>query len=252
MFNDKEDTIVFRKLYWGLGVLIILIISATAFVVLKNKAEMRQLEKEFTDAEIQETQQPNRQSSTAESELTQAPADSTTPTAEKPITQIKPVRQTTEPAHMQTDAPVQAVEVTADTPISPFGFGPYPEVPDGLKAKKFVPSWSNHNWEKNPKKKWELFDRVLIKAWNEGQHWNGAIMEDGSGKIYLSVPGIVHVWYGYNTNPVDGTTHRYFTRVSGANLTPEQMDSGILPEGLIAIDGENAGIDPYKYLNISR
>ena len=178
--------------------------------------------------------------------------ESNTPTADKPITQTTPAPQTIEPTHMQTDAPVQATGVAADTPVSPFGFGPYPEVPDGLKAKKFVPSWSNHNWETNPKKKWELFDRVLIKAWNDGQHWNGAIMDYASGKVHLNVPGVVHVWYGYNTNPVDGTTHRYFTRVSGANLTPEQMQSGILPEGLTSIDGEIAGIDPYEYLGISR
>ena len=40
-----------RKIYWGLAVLIVLLIGATVFVVIKDQAEMRQLEKEFAEAE---------------------------------------------------------------------------------------------------------------------------------------------------------------------------------------------------------
>lgn len=42
-----------RKIYWGLAVLIVLLIGVTVFVVIKDQAEMRQLEKEFAEAEKQ-------------------------------------------------------------------------------------------------------------------------------------------------------------------------------------------------------
>ncbi len=42
-----------RKMYWGLGVLILLIIGATVFVVVKDQAEMRQLKAELAEFEKQ-------------------------------------------------------------------------------------------------------------------------------------------------------------------------------------------------------
>ena len=52
---------------------------------------------------------------------------------------------------------------TEAVPVSPFGFGPYPEVPDdyfGIPVSMQDPNLPDHT-EKNV----ELIDRVLIKLW---------------------------------------------------------------------------------------
>ncbi len=54
-----------KKLYWGLGVLILLIVGATVFLFVRSQAEIRQLEREAAEAQKQ-LQQHNAQKEMAE------------------------------------------------------------------------------------------------------------------------------------------------------------------------------------------
>ena len=56
-----------------------------------------------------------------------APAESITPTAEKPITDT-PVTKDIAPTQAQNETPAQNAE-PQEVRMSPFGFGPYPELP---------------------------------------------------------------------------------------------------------------------------
>ena len=61
-----------------------------------------------------------------------------------------------------------------DVPVSPFGFGPYPEVPEDYIAGHGLPIWYEHNFDNQPatethERNVELIDRVLIKLWKEGK-----------------------------------------------------------------------------------
>jgi len=66
---------------------------------------------------------------------------------------------------------IDSAEETADVPVSPYGFGPYPEVPTGF-PDNLHPIWP---WSEEKKqelagkgKDFELMQRVLIELWNQG------------------------------------------------------------------------------------
>ena len=112
-------------------------------------------------------------------------------------------------------------------PVSPFGFGPYPKVPDGMT---FIP------WERFPNANHELIRRVRIKLWEEGIRSDGAVMENGL--VYPTVRGRVYLQEGSMlSHPED-------------NL---RLIQGRLPDlsGFDVYSFED-GIEPYSYLNLER
>ena len=144
-----------------------------------------------------------------------------------------------------------AEDVAEDVPVSPFGFGPYPEVPDGLRASlNYLASWEEDDWPNFPDaRKFELMDRVLIKLWNEGdQSWEGAGTR--GDKLYPTYPNTIYVWYGEAVRNPDGTFTTPFVEVDGMTLSQEQLRLGQAPPGVTVLDGETEGIDMYEYLNL--
>ena len=189
------------------------------------------------------------ENSKAEQAADVTPAESTTQTAEQPITTDNPAE-----VEKQTNTPAGTAQVE-DVPASPFGFGPYPDVPEGMLdsvGNVYRPIWDRPKFPNImlPERA-ELMSRVAIKAWQEGLHRNWIGIGGANGKIYFNYPNTIYVWYG-EREEVDGTITRYFTRVKGRTLSPEQMRLGIAPPGMRVLDGETEGIDPYAYLGISK
>ncbi len=121
----------------------------------------------------------------------------------------------------------EETETSEGVPISPFGFGPYPKVPDGMT---FIP------WERFPTADHELTRRVRIKLWEEGIQSDGAVMENGL--VYPTVRGRVYLQEGgMLSHPAD-------------NL---RVIRGKLPDlsGFDVYSFED-GIEPYSYLNLER
>lgn len=61
-------------------------------------------------------------------------------------------------------------QVSEDVPVSPYGFGPYPEVPADFP---FDASWTDLPPEV------ELLTRVMIKAWNDGDRFVVELLSKG-------------------------------------------------------------------------
>ena len=140
-------------------------------------------------------------------------------------------------------------EPAEDVPVSPFGFGPYPEVPEGY-SKLMTPTWIKYNGQQS--RDFELMDRVLIKLWNQGDHdVGGAFMEDGL--VYPTYPNTAYVTYDY-VDMLDGTFRRFIRSASGPLGTTPILPPGggppVLPEGVEAMDMDNAGINPYEFLDL--
>lgn len=77
-------------------------------------------------------------------------------------------------------------QISDDVIVSPYGFGPYPEVPEEMSADTFPSPSAEH----------ELLARVRIKLLAEGINARGVNMENG--RIYPVIPGIVFViWKEY-------------------------------------------------------
>ncbi len=131
-------------------------------------------------------------------------------------------------------------ETDADVPVSPFGFGPYPIVPDEIS----VPPWEIHTQPHH-----ELITRVRIKLWKEGVKSDGATMENGL--IYPTVRGRIYI----QTNGekyTDGSDILY-GRMKSHPDDDIDLNTGSLPDlsGFEIFTFED-GIDPYSYLNLER
>ena len=136
----------------------------------------------------------------------------------------------------EEEAPAEEVAV------SPFGFGPYPEIPEGAPIAPF---------DERSSKNMELLGRVMVKKWNEGDRFVGGTMTGGN--VYLIYPNILYVKWEVDKNFLTGKTTRYISRVRGPStvrLTHEEMKAGKIPPGFQVIDIETGGLDPYEVLNL--
>ena len=155
------------------------------------------------------------------------------------------------PDDSEEEAPAEEVAV------SPFGFGPYPEVPADYP---FTPFWLRYQedperydakYETEMLKTKELLSRVMVKAWTEGlRDFTGGSGSLTTGKYYLHFPNAIYVEYGEPYENEDGTFTTPISSYTGGNvhLTPEQMQKGEVPSGVRVIEGD--GYNPYEYLDL--
>jgi len=141
--------------------------------------------------------------------------------------------------------------------VSPFGFGPYPQVPSNFPRD---PIWEEVDmYEKinqhgqGMMKAIELMDRVLIKLWNQGHRASSASMS--KGLVLPQYPNAVYVRWRY-IEESDGTIRRYAGRTTSGPDMPESvfdnLREGIIPSGIKVLDYDSDGIDPYTFLNLNR
>ena len=96
----------------------------------------------------------------------------------------------------------------------------------------------------------ELWGLVMVKKWNEGDHdFVGSAMDTDTGKVYLYYPNVVYIKWE-DTELPDGTITKYASKMSGGDSTiTDQVREGILPPGVLVLDMDTSGIDPYAYLS---
>ena len=183
-------------------------------------------------------------------------------------TDVSPIDKTSEVLDLSDaflpDDFVSEAEIAEDVPVSPFGFGPYPEVPEGF-PENLMPVWT---WSEERQQEqleglenFELMGRVLIKLWNQGgRDFVGVTRSDSNGKVYPLYKDLVYV-DRWTELPVKGGRVALFPagQLSG-NLSAgaEEMLSietfvesgGQLPPEIQFVDFETEGINPYDYLNL--
>lgn len=190
--------------------------------------------------------------------------ESTTPTAEKPITETTLVTKKIELTHAQTETESLAENAAADVRVSPFGFGPYPEIPEGLN---YTPFWNRPPPTKRSLThedaiKFELMSRVWIKLWEDGIR-DVTGMGWAYGKLYPNRPGIAYVWYE-DEEVFPGVFKKSISRIKGLDIDPTAMLAqsetmgespsfeNLIPDNYKVLDGETEGIEPYTYLGLSK
>lgn len=145
-------------------------------------------------------------------------------------------------------------EPAGDVPISPFGYGPYPEVPSDYFGE---PIWVREphilsDFPDEARRNIELIDRVLVKLWQQGDRGivGGSTYD---GKVYPHYDDVVYVRWKETELP-DGSVYRYVSRQKGGggvpDLTAEDFRTGNIPPNLEIIDIDDAGFDPYQFLNL--
>ena len=137
--------------------------------------------------------------------------------------------------------------------VSPFGFGPYPEVPLDY-PRQGVWDLVEREGARDPEmaKNLELMSRVRIKLWNDGKPTLGASI-DASGLVYPTYPNTVYVEWA-EVVWEDGTVERYASRTKGDSVSSEDYENyfleGLIPPGITVIPLSEGGIDPYQFLNL--
>ncbi len=247
-----------RRIYWGLTIFLIIVIGAVLYQVNLTQKETADPIKIFVIKE--RSNESKHEESTTNTEKTENPLTQTPveiQNAEKPTTittqdsDITPQNKS-EPFEVSTIVEAEHVEVPTE---SPFGFGPYPEVPQDFIEKHGNPVWLRPTDKRSTSltRDIELIERVQIKKWIDGDRaFKGGVFT--RGKIYLNYPDTFYVRFREVTFPT-GKHLRYISSVlSGQKLpiSPEEIIEGKMPQGvtLIDMDSPDVGIDPFEYLGL--
>lgn len=135
-------------------------------------------------------------------------------------------------------------EDTADIPVSPYGFGPYPELPAGWPADQMWPRISATH---------ELMMRVEIKLAHQGIDVMGSIMENGL--VYPTITGIVYVEWAKTAR------RQYIRNMAGDpdacnRIRAIEEERGVrfteadIPSDIKVLSFPQEGIDPYEFLDL--
>lgn len=229
---------------WILGGIALLIIIAGG-CYLWYQHSLTDERKAASDAQqlLRQSEIEKSEKSKVAEQAADAPAESNTPTAEKPKSQTMGivVKDTKTETQQQSETPANtAADVSEDVPVSPFGFGPYPKLGD----YPYKVIWSNKD---SPRA--ELLTRVLIKLWNEGeQNFRGGSTHNG--KVYPHYHDTVYVTFSPIRNKDGKIIGQSSDILSGTQVQFTRADLLNPPPGLRVLDLESSGIDPYQYLNL--
>lgn len=137
----------------------------------------------------------------------------------------------------------QSQEADKEVRVSPYGFGPYPELPPGFPENY----WDTRSRNKEA----ELLGRVRIKLIEQGKNVTGAGMVNGL--VYPTIPGTIYVEWD------EVGTERYIANIIGDPFTirsiPGYLPGRIfsekdIPAGIEVINYPDGGIDPYQFLGL--
>ncbi len=244
---------------WFLGGIGFLIIFAVA-CVLWYQHDIADERKAAAEAEEMLRQsEAVKENAVSDSEVEQTvnvdPLENSMQNAEKPITD--PLQTTeksiTDPLQVEKETPAQIV-ATTDVPVSPNGFGPYPDIPAEMGIPKHGVKYYWEKLSKNPKQ--ELLAHVRIKLYQQGIQATGATYKQ-NGLIYPIIKGVRYVEWDTLEYP-DGSVERYVTRSTGHpddNFMREaegRVLEADIPGHLKIYTYPDGGIDPYDFLDLSK
>ena len=170
-------------------------------------------------------------------------------------TDVSPINETSEmleiaDAILSGDL-VSEEALAEDVPVSPYGFGPYPEVPDDYFG---VPIWKKglSDVPVDVGKNVELTDRVLIKLWQQGdKNIIGGFLQNG--KVYPNYPDTVYVRERIEESDDElvTTNFSHITGPPGTNIYHEDIWRGNTPPHVTVITMDDSqGYYPYSFLNL--
>ena len=163
--------------------------------------------------------------------------------------------QLKEQSEIREEVKSEKAEVSEDVPVSPFGFGTYPEVPSDYIASLGLPIWYEHGFDEIPatathERNIELIDRVLVKLWKDGKDVDRGFYKDG--KVYPLYSKSAYVKHYHRIHDNGYTTDLTVIKSSDfdLNLTIERLQNGDIPDDYTILDLDTEGIDPYTFLGL--
>ena len=135
---------------------------------------------------------------------------------------------------------------------SVFGLGPYPEIPHDYHRPNVWEDIEESYYDGYANVGHELIHRVLIKLWNEGTKVTAGVHNEQSGKVYPLYDDTVYVEWA-ELELEDGTTDRYLSHYmchGSLGSYEDSVENGTQPSWIKVVAYEEAGIDPYSFLDL--
>ncbi len=245
------------RLYWGLAILILLVAVSVVMLTRTTETEPRNV---YTDVDPSKTDHASATEDQTEEafdpeigrELAEADVTNrvTLYLTEPPLTKSE-FQQRGVVENMQQEKATQV-----DTQVSPYGFGPYPEIPSDFPFPvewEFQGSNANH----------ELIARVAIKLWTQGIETMGATMEDGL--VYPNYIDTVYIRWAETTDDDDNPI-QYINELGGYPPACQRIESNNIarhgerramtaediPSDITVKLYDQDGIDPYTFLDLPK
>lgn len=145
--------------------------------------------------------------------------------------------------------------------VSPFGFGPYPEIPEDYPYDVAWDSPSMANIPQERQRTFELLSRVRVKLWKQGNRDVIGLKLDSTQKVYLIYPRTVYLRYKIHEKIGDGSDSFLFgsgisvDTFGGSDISPSEhtrIAEGEKPPGIRILDYDSAGFDPYEFLGLNK
>ena len=153
-------------------------------------------------------------------------------------------------AFLPDDVVSEEEALTEEVPVSPHGFGPYPEIPEDYPWKV--------NWQKEVSAEGELLTRVLIKIWQQqsgGINGGSTATINSQLRVFPHYHNTVYVTWADHRG-VDGTVKWKYIANLTSGLSPNVilpiLETNEIPPGIQVLDHEVDGINPYEFLKLPK
>ena len=203
---------------------------------------------------------PSNIGSAMEQTTNSSASDNTTQNIETPVTQTR--TETTDKItgveisqEKQTEPSSTDKVVESDVRVSPFGFGPYPQIPEGFPEPDIFDSLETMGYS-DMRKALELQKRLIVEYYKQGISLeNVGVSGKADGRVYLSYPDVVYVKWDYWTDE-DGITHKYAGVARGhpdaMSISKPFLDRGEMPPDITVYELPDGYVDAYEVLGLAR
>ncbi len=156
---------------------------------------------------------------------------------------------------------VDTFESPEELRVSPFGFGPYPEIPEDYPYDVAWDSLSMANIPHERQPTFELLSRVRVKLWKQGDRDVIGLKLDTNQKVYLIYPRTVYLRYKIHEHFGDDSDSFLFgygisaDTFGGSDISPSEhtrIAEGEKPPGIRILDYDSSGFDPYEFLGLNK
>ena len=147
----------------------------------------------------------------------------------------------------------EAAETSVDAPfygLSPYGFGPFPEVPTDY------PRSAEQVWGEarllTMLPEHELLSRVEIKLWNQGIRAKGSVYNTDYELIFPVLDHVVYIQRDFSAEAGEPYIHSMLGTPATINRYEDALFEGNFPPHLTIYEYPDGGINPYEFLDVSR
>jgi hypothetical protein len=143
--------------------------------------------------------------------------------------------------HIEAPPATSSETEVADVPVSPYGFGPYPELPL---------SYPKNFWD-GMSKEHELIARVRLKLNAEGGSMrNGLVYVNFRDTVYVEWSRDGEKWYVSHMIGLPETVRDLRGTIPPVSHPLSPLTAEDIPEGIKVFTMPDGGIDPYEFLNL--